>query len=344
MLGLDCLGGVNYAGAIVDGLSSGRCVGLMWDPFGNIIKTATILAESKKFPAIRVQGRYDSNHRFPKQIWKSLAQKCYEVNKVALKYKNVQFLYSPACEHNLSLPDIQSLMILCKKEITAKNLQLVNSILKGSRLVGIVDEVHGKSPKRPDNEFYSVSADGIGGKGEGNWPDINVPDWITRYGSASFIFGWDFILNGKVDWEDKTDVNKRTHWPDADDIRALDSQLEPREGPEPKIPDMLWKPIAEDNGKGDAKSRKALAIVPHRLDEVVVKTHRGGHVVERMQIAKRDPYFKGKPSGYRYYSNEEAFKLAARAKKLSGSKLVSVHANKSAYGPFDVTHRSGFFK
>lgn len=340
---LDYLAGAHYPDEILAGHQPGVGAGFLYSPFKNPLERIAP-AMAKKGPAycplFRFHRKFNYDHNFPRREWESLAEYTRQVNAFALANPKHAVFYSPTCEHNLKRSEAAELMLMCSRYITAPNLQLVNTIYKGSPLPGIVDEVHGAKVKAPDSEFWFKSADGIGGNlirkpdiYEPRWCDIDVPEWMNAGDRCAAIFGWNFLFNLKFGAKDKTPVEKRKLKPSPEYIKAHTRLLFPIGGKQDTKNGLTWKAIADDHEPEDWKDNKALAIVPERHSLV------GLYAANGKEIATAKLYGSYKAGGYRFYFREWAYQLAAKARKISGSEFCTLRAGRANYGTFNPAFR-----
>lgn len=341
-VGLDYLAGAHYESTILKAHQPGVAAGFLFSPFKDPLPTAAKMARRGReyVPLIRIHRKFEYDHDFPKKEWGALEQYTKAMNAFALQYPTIDVFYSPTCENNLKRAAATELMLMCSRHITARNLQLVNSIYKGAPLPGIVDEVHGIRASNPDNEFWFKSADGIGGTlirppstYEPRWTDINIPVWMNVNERCAAIFGWNFRFNLKYGPKDKRPVEKRNSMPSVDYIKGHTRPLFPIGGKQELT--VTWKPFADDHGGGEAsKDNKAMCILPDRVSRVKVHDAKGA-VVDEL------PYFGTYDGGgYRYYSKQYAYKIAERAKRLTGSEFCTLRADRRNYGRFNPAFRT----
>lgn len=324
--GADNLGGKHYPKAAVKAAKKGDVTGIFLRTFGDARQTVLAWAKSGKFSEIVVHlAPFDNSHTYPiKKLQKQVLAdaKWIQKNVVAVA-KDTKILISPFCEHNHKARD--SIPLFDKVRKAAPGALMVNSIWKGDEIPGTITEIHIPSskqlPNKPKNQ-YTVSFDGFGGDGSGDFTDANLAPIFSKYSDARHIRFWNFRFNGKFGHKDTTPISQRKHWPDVKYIKGHRAQMKHRAGAITWPNNSLYKPFADDHGAAPpTKDNKAMVILPVKKSSVIVRDSNG------KQIGKMNRYLpdhSGDPQGARYYAPVMAFELADAAKKSSGSELIEI--------------------
>ena len=351
IVGLDALGAVFYPKALLKAHFTGDCVGFFYRTFVNKSvppkKLVRRLVDSGKVSELVIHlAPFDRSHAYPiAALQKQVLSDAQELNEFA--GRGTKILLSPFCEHNHAAKVMKPLFD--RLRAVAPNCEVVNSIWKGEEVPNTITEIHlerGTKP-RPKNKEYTVSFDGWGGDGKGDFPDCDIQHFLNYYKDARQIRAWNFPLNGK--WGDKDDapVDKRKHWPDVQYLRGLYQIMRGREGAASWPFNALLKPYADAHGKGDSKDNKLLCILPEEVGSVDVLDLRGNVIHKMMRYY---PNHTGTPKGARYYSSLYACQVGDLAQKSCGSRLVVIRVrlgtkNKKPfykhYPATDVDLRSG---
>jgi hypothetical protein len=342
--GADYLAAEHYEAAMMQAHPPGGVGGVFLRTFPGPDKnydarpTVEQMACSGKFSEIVVHAApFDRTHAYP--IAKLLPQlKADAAWAQALQQRcGTRIMFSPFCEHNHKAAAMLAVFRPIKE--IAPDLPLVNSIWKGERVDGTITEIHltsSNSLPRPPPGEYTVSFDGFGGDGSGDFTDTDVPGVLAFYRTARHIRLWNFRFNGKFGHKDTTPLAARKHWPSAEYITGHLWMMRERQCPPSWPNNRLAKPFADDHGSG-GKDNKLMAILPPQGSAVKV-LDRAGNVIDTMQRAATD--HTGKPQGARYYSSRYAYQVGNDAQKRGGSRCVRIGNSP----PTDVDFRSNFWK
>lgn len=302
-------------------------------PFGMFINTGKPgqstwknFTTSRRASAIRTQSApFDRSHAYKitPQLLKQVYADAKLAQQLAISNPSTTQFFSPFCEHNHPRRVMEPIF----KELgrIAPNVYLVNSIWKGEEVPGTITEIHLENTKKamsiriPKNPFI-VSFDGFGGDGSGDFPDADIPRIMARFAQAIMILGWNFRCNVKWGHADTTPINLRKALPDVPYLRGMYEAGKGREGAITWKGDDLYKPYADDHGKGDWKDNNAMCILSKvNLESVVVKDSRGNtiDVMTRFQ--------PNHPRGSRYYSRRASVELGDLAQRKTGSRLIQIH-------------------
>jgi len=340
---VDTLAGNKYCDLILRELPEGFIPGFILnvDGFGNSGRCIHKLAQSKKFPAIRVHLTWYDNHVTPVSDFDKIARSAKQVQDIQNANPGIQLLLSPVLEHNMSQAHLTTLTAKIKRY--APNVKMFNTPWKGAKPNNWITEVHGVSPSIPRAPEYFVSFDGVGAV------DEDVVAWLKRYRTSSVACIWDTRLNGRYD-KDQRPRAKRDTYPDARYFRSLVRLSYPITNapsfwaPVTKLPTgWLIKTHAEDtNGKGDRRD-KPLVFTKSKTDSVSFVASNG------REVCKLTYYGTYEGGRYRYYSghrggcNLYGYEIGAKAKALTGSEWVALKVGGRLYGPFNPAFRAGFF-
>lgn len=319
IFGADYLGGKHYKRAIMRTHPSGWAAGIFLRTFGNATGLVEKMAKSGKFSEIVVHlAPFDRTHAYEFSKYVPQAKKdAKEMESLARKYPNTIIMLSPFCEHNHSRSKMKPLFEELQK--IAPSCVMVNSIWKGQEVPGIITEIHlenSKLKKKPTGE-YTVSFDGFGGDGSGDFTDTNIEKILINYSDARHIRLWNFRYNGKFGHGDKTPIEKRTAWPDESYLRGHNAMMKKREGTLTYSNNALYKPFADDHNQG-GKDNKAMVIAKKSSETLTVRDSKGNRIdtLRRLRPDHED--------GARYYSSKYAYQIADAAQKNTGSRLIKV--------------------
>ena len=287
---------------------------------------------------------FDNTHKYPiASLMPKLKVWAAEVEQISKANPSTVILMSPYCEHNHTAKEMIPVFEELKR--IAPSCLMLNSIWKGQRVSGITTEIHlenSKSlPAKPGGD-YTISFDGFGGDGSGNYPDTNVQAILLKYADARHIRCWNFRFNGKFGDEDKTPISDRNCWPSREYIVQMLSMMRAREG-SVTFKDQLYKAVAEDHPpeKASWKDNKALVIFKGATDSAQV-LDTNGNVIDTMR--RVTPDFVGTPKGKRYYSKLYAYQIAEKARAKTGSSLVRFKSGMVVTPFTDACLRSGLFR
>lgn len=344
--GADYLGGVKFEKEMLAAHPTGGVGGIFYTTFGSAKGTLLRMCQSEKFSEIAVHlAPFDNSHRYPiAQLMPKLREWAREVETISKLFPATVILLSPFCEHNHTSKEMQPVFQELKQ--IAPSCLMLNAIWKGQRVPGTVTEIHlsnSKSlPKKPGGD-YTVSFDGFGGDGSGNYPDTDIQAILIKYADARHIRCWNFRFNGKTSFKDKTPLADRSSWPSVEYIAQMLSAMRTREGRVSFPNDILYKAVAEDHPPAQAswKDNKALIIFKGEKETAEVLDS-NGNVIDTMR--RITPDFVGPPKGKRYYSKLYAYQIAEKARAKTGSSLVRFRSGKVVTPFTDAVLRSNLFK
>lgn len=348
-LGADYLGGHNFRKAMLRAHPQGWAGGIFLDTFGYALTTVEAMCASGKFSEIVVQmARFDNSHKYPiRTLMPFIEREARKLEAISQKYPKTVLMLSPFCEHNHAESAIVPVLNRIKQ--LAPSCLPVNSIWQGQPARGFITEIHlpnGRNLPRPPSGEFTISADGYGGDGTGDWCDADIPAILQRYSKARHVRWWNFRMNGKFGHKDTAAVNARKHWPGEKYLRGHHAQMDNREGTVTWPTNALMKPFSDDHGQPEpTKDNKLMCILPVRMNKVDVLDSRGT-VIDVMNIPRPplDPNHSGEPKGYRFYSTKYAYEVGNIAQKNTGSRLVQIRAGSKMFPLTDVDLRSGRFR
>jgi hypothetical protein len=342
-LGADYLGGVKYESAMIKTHPVNRVGGIFLRTFGPALNTIEKMCASFKFSEIVIHiAPFDPTHAYSlNQYLPRVYSDAKALERLSKKYPNTVLLLSPFCEHNHSTSTM--LPVFNKLKTIAPSCGYINSIWKGGRVPGIITELHlensKKLPKVP-TENYTISFDGFGGDGSGDFSDTDIMAILNKYSTARHIRCWNFRFNGKFGHKDETPIKNRRFWPDDNYLKCHHEMMRNREGRLTFTDKMLYKPMADDHGQG-GKDNHAMIILPSRGDSIEV-LDTNGKVIDIMRRFG-DPHI-GTPKGNRYYSSRYSYQLAEIARINTGSSLGKFRAPDIITPYTDLALRSNFFR
>lgn len=320
LYGVDYLAGVKYEKTMLATHPSGWAGGIFYWTFGNAKQTIRKMVKSKKFSEIVIHlVAFDNTHAYPIDKCLPIAlSAARELEVIAKNNPSVSLMLSPFCEHNHSKKDMMP--VFAQLRAVAPSCRMVNSIWKGQEVPETITEIHlenSKLKRRPRNDIYTVSFDGFGGDGSGDFTDTNIQKILDFYHDAKHIRLWNFRYNGKYGHKDTTPVNQRKNWPDEHYMKGHNAMMKKREGSVTYSGKALYKPFADDHGQG-GKDNKAMCILPVKSPTVEVRDSKG-KVIDIMKRVLPDH-----ERGARYYSGKYAYQLADIAEYNTGSTLIKI--------------------
>lgn len=344
--GIDALGGCRFQPELLKAITPDTVVGLFYKTFDKGPLTGKRLLEALcKFGVKEIPvhlAPFDPTHRYPiGQLMPKIKIWAREVEAIAVRNPSCIILMSAFCEHNHTAKEMAP--VIAELQRIAPSCLMLNSIWKGQRVPGIITELHLESsktlPRKPEGE-YTISFDGFGGNGKGDFPDTDVQAILAKYSDARHIRAWNFRFNGKYGDKDKTPINSRKFWPSVEYIKGTLEIMRAREGEITFQKDKLYKPFADDHGEG-GKDNKATLIINSKASSVEVLDSKGNVI----DVMKRfgDPH-TGTPKGNRYYSSKYAYQLASKARSKTGSSLGRFRAPGMLTPYTDLGLRSNLFR
>lgn len=215
--GIDYIGGMNYLDVIERHHPKGYAGGCLVKASGwkTGIKTVKTLAEHPDCPIIRVHGIWKDNHTFTQKDIDPAVKIAKRVAKVAEKFPDKQFYFSPWLEHRADA----KLWNECRKQVfdvLPKEIKIVSSGEKTQRAIA---ERHGSyiSSKR---EIFSF--DGV---------DIlstpaNLNIYLKAHSHAKLFFLWCPACNGRKTLRDTTERSQRSAYLTKQHINKMVKKVE----------------------------------------------------------------------------------------------------------------------
>lgn len=177
----------------------------------NGMRAARKLAATGKCKVMRIHGIWRDDHAFTRRDIRKAVKQARKVAKLACKYPEIQFYFSPWLEHRAPLELWKDCRAACKK-VLPKSVKIVSS---GTQTGGI-DEVHHALPVPGKYLFSFDGADML---------QENVAQWKRLHPNALIFFGWIPSCNGKASLHDQTPRRLRQQWPTAMEIRQITAAL-----------------------------------------------------------------------------------------------------------------------
>lgn len=222
--GVDYLGGAKYPTQIVQAHPRQWAAGIFYSTFGDADSTIRLMCQSQKFSEIVVHmAKFDRSHRYViSRNLPRLRRYATRLELVALSCPGTKILLSPFCEHDHKAKVMRPVFRVISR--LAPSTIMVNSILRGERIPGIITEIHLEGSKplpAPPRGQYIVSLDGY----TKELSRANLEAITAKYKTARQIRIWSFRLNGKVSNEDKTPIAERYNWPNSQYLKSLANKL-----------------------------------------------------------------------------------------------------------------------
>jgi len=336
--GVDYLAGNMYQSVMLKTHPKKWAAGIFLRTFGDARKTVRAMACSGNFSDIVVHlAPFDRSHAYPiKALMPQIIADAKWLQQIATDCPQATLMPSPFCEHNHPTKNIKPVLDAIRK--AAPNTLPVNTIWRGGIVYGYTTEMHlaDSRPRAPPRGEYTVSFDGFGGDGSGDFTDADIEKILRRYSTARHVRLWNFRYNGKFGHKDPSDIAHRKSWPDEKYMLGHNAMMKAREGAITWKGKNLYKPFADDHGDAaPTKDNKALAILPGINKGSVDVLDSKGNRIDTMRRFTPDH-----PDGPRYYSSRYAFEIAQSARKNTGSGLIRIEGNPLTDGDL----RSGRFK
>lgn len=335
--GVDYLGGAAFQSLILKNHEVGWAAGFFAETFGNAWTIVKKLAETGKAPAIRVHALWDDLHRYgsAEQLAK-VKQHCKRCCNIATQFPQIEFYFSPYCEHNLKAAEMEKTLEACRKIIAnnkCNNITLVNCVWQGEtiRQPDVVNEVHGNHAAPSGNYIYSF--DGL------DCYNANTQKKKQTYAKAQIFFFWTISMNLKRKEDEKLTVKQRLdrkYRPQSCNIQAMIA-MKPNKGQTNVPKTVTIKPMSEDCG--DLKSNKLLVLLKGKYKEVkLIRNNRQQTEIETLK--RYDP-----PTGdfYRYYASKSGYEYVKKnlVKIKADGKILKYEEREILFNPAfrDGTYR-----
>lgn len=182
------------------------------------------MCQSGKFSEIVVHvARFDPSHRYiVSRNLPKVRRYASKLELIALSCPETKILLSPFCEHNHKASTMRPIFRTLSR--LAPSTVMVNSILKGDRIPGVITEIHleaNKALPRPPKGQYIVSLDGY----TEMLTTRRLEAIAAKYKDARQIRIWSLKLNGKTGVDDRTPIADRKAWPSASYLKKLSDKL-----------------------------------------------------------------------------------------------------------------------
>lgn len=323
--GVDYLFGNKYQSVMLKTHPKGWAGGIFLRTSGDAQPTVKAMACSGLFSEIVVHlAPFDRSHAYPiDKLKPQIIADARWLETVAKQCPQTTLMPSPFCEHNHPTNKIKPVLDAIRK--AAPSTLPVNAIWKGGQVYGYTTEIHleNSRPRGPPRGDFTVSFDGFGGDGSGDFTDADIEAILRRYSGARHVRLWNFRYNGKFGHKDPSDIGRRKSWPDEKYMRGHNAMMKAREGAITWKGKNLYKPFADDHGDAaPTKDNKALAILPGINKGSVDVFDSKGNRIDTMRRFTPDH-----ADGPRYYSSRYAFEIAQSARKNTGSGLIRIEGN-----------------
>lgn len=336
LYGHEFLGAAKYPEIAIKHLPKGRAGKVFLSEFGDA--TPVIRGWAKRnVPVIAVQGLWANNHNYsgPKMLKAAIAG-CKAVNKIAGNFPNLEFHYSPFCEH----VEKKQYMLKVMQELQpyANHLIPVNNPCKlpngqGDLLPGFCNEIHGSWDPNMSGLLYDWGCDGTSAA------DCDIETFKKRHAAAKIQWMWIPQYNCK-DTSEHTDdplPKQRKIKPEPKQIISVDYLCEPK-GNAALDGKWLYKSHADQEDNLDGREAKPLIICLIDADEIRIITINGKYVCT---FGRAGNYKDGRPL---YRSPIWGYEIQDKAVKLGGSKLVKLMIASKSYGTVNPAFRQNFYR
>ncbi len=340
---LDDLGGARNCRALIEALPNRWGAGMFFVEFGPAAKCFADLAKTGKPSILRTQALWRSSHVYGAAEEREALSYAPAWFDLARQFPAIEWQFSPFCEHNRTLRDMQGTFKKLRALNPPPNVRLVNSPWRGAIMPGERNELHGNKFKIPPGD-YQTSLDGTRAS------DIDMRKWVRLHARASVIAVWDLLNNCNQQDQPKIDPKKRPVCADANYLRAQISMLQNALIPAPKFSfpvkqiacPNLYKIFGEDKfGKSDPRENRPATLTPFKSEFISVKASNGKEVAKFRR-------FPGdfKPGISRHYSGTGSklygFEIAARAVRAAGNPFIALCDGRSCLGPINASLREGY--
>lgn len=340
---IDDLGGARDCNALIEALPKGWGAGMFFKEFGPALPCFRDLAKTGKPSILRTQALWRSSHVYGAAEEKEALSIAPAWFDIARQFPAIEWQFSPFCEHNRNLRDMQGTFKKLRALNPPANVRLVNSPWRGAIMPGERNELHGKGFRIPPGE-YQTSLDGTRAS------NINMRKWVKDNQGARVIAVWDLLNNCNQQDQPKIDPKKRPVCADANYLRAQVAMLQNALIPAPKFSFpvkqlsglQLYKIFGEDKfGKSDPRENRPATLTPFKSDMISVKASNGKEVAK----FKRFPGDFA-PGVSRHYSGTGSklygYEIAERAIRAAGSPFIALCDGRSCLGPINSAIREGY--
>lgn len=335
IFGLDHLGGARYPDLAAREQPQGWAFGIFWnvDGFGKAEPLVRRVAKEGRTLIIRIQALWRDDHNrkpFDERDKIRAIKIARRVQSIAQEYKNIEFRFSPFCEHKNDARFIRDTFQKIKR--VAPSLELVNSPNHDCSTVieEAINEFHGAQKKPRACKRMQFSFDGTASE------DSDVEEYKKNYAKAEIFFLWSPRFNGNFDGVTKP-RKERKGWPDSNLIDSIIYTARAR-GECKLEKNHLFKSHSENKGKGDPRAEKPVYICPIRSSQVELVAD-NGQVVHALRLYGK--YIDGRS---RYYASDWGYSIAEKAVRIQGHPICKVRINGKIYGKVNPGFRFGSFR
>ena len=331
--GLDLLGSARYPDVAVREFPDKWAFGVFFnvDGFGLAIPVLQSIAKTGRAPIIRVQLMWKDNHQFSEKDFPEIVKRAKRVNRMAARYKGIQFFVSGACEHNLRKDAAAELARRCRA--AAPLCTYVNSPSHhfGGQYINlsgpmVINECHGHEAPPTGRYFYSFDGTGC--------VDSNVPEMMAKHAKAEVFFFWTYQFNLLKNDNDSTKRKDRKAVPTSDLIdsvvylhRPKGKASLPRKWLAKSHSDQHSAPVPEP------RALKPVYIVPPKAPRLELVADNGQVVAVS---GARQPFADGR---WRYYFDQFGYVIAEKARRIQGHPVLKLRANGKVRGTVNPAHR-----
>lgn len=308
--GLDILGAAQFPREALRALPKGFALGFFANTFGNAWPVIKRLANSGKFPRIRVHAIWEDDHKYiPAKHDKQIKREFQTFLEIAGMNPGIDWQFSPFCEADGDLRPIL-------KELREFSGRLVNSVWRAPLVKPAlaINEIHGDKP--PAGSLYNYSTDGE------SVVDLDMISLREKHRLADTFYFWHAAFNGKLNDTDRTPRPERKAWPTAQLIESIAYLANPVRAA--SIPEgCIWKSHADRHmTPPEPRAYKPVYIAHTKQDEMVLR-NTAGKVIARMPYGGL--YQDGKRHLYRLdrYGYEVAMQNDNRLVTIDGQGKVN---------------------
>lgn len=294
------------------------------------------LLQTRRCPEIRNHAVWDDDHIYNERrdlpVILREAKRSIDIKR---QFPSVDVQFSWFCEHKERRATIQKVFKAIRKLPGASTITLVNANWRGDFIYepGVINEVHGSKSPIPKG-VYNYSYDGQ------NVFDSNIVADKRKFRGARTYYLWCPQDNGRETLTDDTPRPDRKAWmyPQLNDsmiylwgekgITTFPLQSGFR----------VWKSHADQHDiPPEARAHNPVLIIPENVRSVDLIAANG----QRIDTMTNAGSFKG--GGFRYYiqSSRFGFEVAERAKRISGSPVVTLRAGNQVFGTVNPAFREG---
>lgn len=323
LYGMDTLAGARYPKQVLQKVPQGWALGFFWNTFGEVKNLLEKVGTKGKWPYVRVQGVWKDDHVFGSAERSKAIQIAKEYSKIATRFPNITWAYSPFCEHRKNQAYMRSLFQ--ELHAIAPNLELVNTPIAGGDFVYnlpyLVNEWHHSNPA-PTQGKKNFSYDGV------HAADSNIEDVRTKALNlkARVFFFWVLQFNQKKNRSDTTPRPLRKVKPNKEMIEAVAYWKTPR-SIDTLSKSWQYKSWSEQHLDVDPRANKPVILGPS-----------SGTVYAKSSTGQ----YSFTPSGVDPHSGDYVFRLLNKYGYQIGGveRKVKVFVNGQSIGQIDSGYRS----